>query len=102
MQQLVWKFLLLEEQNIIQLELEPKLNWESFTELAESFCFQFKLQKISLSLGADRAQLHFNTGLGDFLLYYESLCDSLWVEVFVRENKKQLTDFYNLKLNVLR
>jgi len=102
MQQLVWRFLLLQEQDIIQLEVEPRPDWEAFTELAERFCLQFKLQKLSVCLGADRAQLRFNTGSGEFLLYYESLCDALWIEAFIGQNKKQLTDLYDLISDILR
>jgi hypothetical protein len=102
MQQLVWRFSLVGEQNVIQLELIPKPNWESFTELAEEFCLKFNVQKVSLSLGADRAQLHFRIGLGDFLLHYESLCDSFWIDLFINKNEKQLTDLYDLMLNILK
>jgi hypothetical protein len=102
MQQLTWRFSLFEELNIIQLEVCPKPNWDSFTELAERFCLQFNMQKVNLSLGADRAQLHFRIGLSDFLLHYESFCDSFWIEVFISTNEKQLTDLHNLISNILK
>jgi hypothetical protein len=101
MQQLVWRFSCCEQQNIIGLEIEPQPSWESFPALAEDFCLKFNLQKVSLDYGADRAQLHFRTTLGEFLLHYESLCDSIWIEVFIPNNEKQLIDFYNYISNVL-
>jgi hypothetical protein len=69
MQQLTWQFTLDE---IIIVECRPSPDWGLFPQIAETFCEHAKVQKIEIHIGADRAQLHFRSKFGDFLLLYPS------------------------------
>jgi hypothetical protein len=100
-QQLSWKFTL---DTIITVKCHPAPDWGEFEILALNFCEQVKVQKIDIHIGADRAQLHFRCEFGDFLLYYEDLCDALWIEPFQSQPSQQirLENLYKLVLKNLR
>lgn len=53
---------------------------EDFNLWAEQFCRQYEFKSQEIALGADRAQLHFQVEGFDFLLCYEALSESLWIE----------------------
>lgn len=66
---------------------------EQFEDWTKTFCQQFQLICKERSEGADRAQLHFQYGQCDYVLCYEALCESIWIEgcnVYAKQKIVQL------------
>lgn len=99
MQQLGVDNVELHQQQIVLVNLN-NVNWDTFDSFCKGFCIQFNLRLLEMNQGADRCQMRFNFQHQDFLLCYEALCDSLWIENYTHENPETIKQLcYYLKTN---
>jgi len=66
------------EQIFITLPCAPE--WHEFQRFCLVLQDKFSLQHVAVTEGADRFQCQFELQGFSFILYYEHLCHSLWIE----------------------
>lgn len=71
---------LIQQENRIDMLGFEQPEIEDFQHWAITFCADFGFSFQDTCLGADRGQLTFRYASHDFVLFSETLCESMWIE----------------------
>lgn len=72
------------------------LQEDRFLDRAQTWVSAFGAHLVSIEIGADRAQVHFQIDGKDWLLQVETLCESAWIEPFSQVSDEQLKNLCDL------
>ncbi|GAC15503.1 DUF3630 family protein [Aliiglaciecola lipolytica] len=65
----------------IELKCQHFPSQERAIDIAKKWLTQIDCRISDISLGADRAQIQFMSGLDTFIFCFDGTCEALWIEV---------------------